>query len=126
MTNSREVAEKWTRFISDRSEFSKGDVLLKQFQECERIEPCDCGCNSYSCELPSNAQPIADTTGLAFEISFRTSAPEGTVDLLVHIDKRGNLGGIDVHFNSNSEAMPENPRLIEPPQHVHGPLATGA
>lgn len=127
MSNSAEIARKWTRFIAGRPEFREGQRLLEQFEAGNISRLCDCGCNSYDISvaaagIPPLARP-SERGGLAFQAEFECAEPRGTVSFLLFVDAPGNLAALDVNFSGNTEPMPASPRLVEPPFHVSGELS---
>jgi hypothetical protein len=45
------------------------------------------------------------------------------LEFILFVDAKGNFDGLDVHFNGNTEPMPESVAFSEPPYHVYGILA---
>lgn len=125
MTNDIATAKKWTEFVAGRPEFSAGRLLLEQFEMGEITDICGCGCNSYSMKPADNVSvpplvPPGEGGGASFLMEFESVEPNGTLEFILHTDSAGNLDGMDVHFNANSEPVPEMP------YHVHGQLSRKA
>jgi hypothetical protein len=128
MKNSIDTAARWTKFIAERPEFICGNALISQFGAGKITRLCECGCNSFNIELTRNVNTtpmVSPTNGgrAVFFIEFATAEPMGSLELIVFADAQGNWDGIDVHFNGNTEPMPDNFVVVEPPYHVHGVLA---
>lgn len=131
MTNSIATARKWTEFVASRPEFSPGNRLLEQFEFGDITDICPCGCNSFSIKLPAEAGilplvPPSVNGGASFLMEFEAIEPKGTLEFIVYTDTAGNLDGLDVHFNANTEPVPEGLRIAKQPYHVYGPLARKA
>jgi hypothetical protein len=131
MNNSAVLALKWTEFVASRPEFQRGDLLLRQFSSGQITRLCDCGCNSYDITVRRSSDllpltPPSEKGGCAFELEFNTDEWGKTVSFTLFVDKEGYLAGIDVDYCGNSFAMPEHPRLSEPPFHIRGALASEA
>ncbi len=129
MKNTLESAKHWVSFIAARPEFACGEKLLTQFGNAKLTNFCACGCQSFNAEVAVGTliEPIAPQSergGLAFALEFKTTNPEGSLEFIVFTDKYGNFDGMDVHFNGNTEPVPESIQIEEPPYHVFGVLAT--
>jgi hypothetical protein len=57
-------------------------------------------------------------------MAFNLSNRPGSVELDVFVDAEGYLAGVDVSCNANSEPVPDEALLVEPPYHVHGAALT--
>ena len=130
MANTIATAIKWLNFVATRPEFRPGLALLQSNQPEFITELCDCGCNSFSFkgELAGTealTQP-SKSGHLAFQLEFESGTPQGSVEFLLYTDAEGRFDGMDVHFNGNTEPMPEEASLVEPPFHVYGELANEA
>jgi hypothetical protein len=131
MKNTYEKAKRWANFIAQRPEFIAGDKLLLQFEAGTVSHLCECGCNSFNLTANPNIKtdpiaPKSERGATVLILEFFTENPEGTVEFIVYADADGNLDGIDVHFKGNSEPMPENFDLVEPPYQVYGALSRGS
>ena len=63
------------------------------------------------------AQP-GDRGGAVFELEFRTSEEQRTLEFVVLVGVNGQLSGIEVDYCANSYPVPDEPVLVEPPYHV--------
>jgi hypothetical protein len=130
--NDAAAARHWTEFLAGRKEIAGGERLLQQFTAGTITRICGCGCSSFDIKVPrdSGLQPLLPAKGhrggCALSMAFTLSDRTGSVEFDVFLDAEGFLAGVDVACNSNSEPVPSNPRLVEPPYHVHGPLARTA
>jgi len=122
MKNSAAVAAKWTEFIAVRAEFPAAHRLRDAFWAGTITRLCDCGCNSFNLKVPDGAGVEALTkpgaAGAIFDMSFRTSDDQKTLDLIIFVDERGHLSGIDIDYCSNAFPVPDQLTLVEPPFHV--------
>ncbi len=127
--NDATVARHWTEFLAKRSEIVGGERLLQQFAAGTITRLCDCGCSSYDLKVSREAglQPLLPAKGhrggCVLSMAFNLTDWPGTVEFDVFVDSDGFLAGVDVACNANSAPVPPAPRLVEPPFHVHGPLA---
>lgn len=127
--NDVATARHWTEFLAKRIEVAGGDRLLQQFAAGTITRLCDCGCSSYDLKVSSEAglEPLLATNGhrggCVLSLAFHLTDRAGTVEFDVFVDSDGYLAGVDVACNSNSAPVPPDPHLMEPPFHVHGPLA---
>jgi hypothetical protein len=131
MTNDIATARKWTEFVARRPEFSPGIRLVEQFELGDITDLCPCGCNSFSIKLPTDTAvsplvPPSENGGASFVIEFEAIEPKGTLEFIVYTDPAGNFDGLDVHFNANTEPVPQDLRIAKEPYHVYGPLARKA
>ena len=131
MKNTKETAVSWVNFIAGRPEFTAGTALLAQLDNSVICDLCNCGCNSFNLEreVSSKVVPIAgesEAGKVVFLIEFATEDPSGSLEFILYADEEGNFDGMDVHFNGNTEPMPENVSIIEPPFQVYGELARGS
>jgi hypothetical protein len=122
MSNTLARASKWVTFLASRSEFPAGDKLLAAFHAGKITRLCDCGCNSFDIEVEEGAaMPLAqpgDHGGAVFELEFRTSEEQRTLEFVVLVGANGQLSGIEVDYCANSYPVPDDPVLVEPPYHV--------
>lgn len=122
MSNTLARASKWVTFLASRSEFPAGDKLLSAFHAGKITRLCDCGCNSFDIEVEEGAaMPLAqpgDRGGAVFELEFRTSEEQCTLEFVVLVGANGQLSGIEVDYYANSYPVPDEPVLLEPPYHV--------
>ena len=122
MLNTLACASKWVTFLASRSEFPAGDKLLAAFHAGKITRLCDCGCNSFDIEVEEGAaMPLAqpgDRGGAVFELEFRTSEEQRTLEFVVLVGANGQLSGIEVDYCANSYPVPDEPVLVEPPYHV--------
>jgi hypothetical protein len=128
MSNVAETAARWATFIAGRPEFLAGEALLTQFRAGTITRLCDCGCNSFNLELGPNSgttqiAPPSEKGQVVFLTEFTTADPSGSLEFIVYADAQGNFEGLDVHFNGNTEPIPETFTLSETPYHVYGILA---
>ena len=127
--NDAATARHWTEFLAKRSEIIGGERLLQQFAAGTITRLCDCGCSSYDLKVSRDAdmQPLVPAKGhrggCVLSMAFNLTDRPGTVEFDVFVDSDGFLAGVDVACNANSAPVPPDPRLVEPPFHVHGPLA---
>ena len=127
--NSGETARRWTEFLASRKEIPRGERLLQHFNAGTITRICDCGCNSYDIKVPRDAEiapllPPRGRGGCVFSMAFNLSNRPGSVELDVFVDAEGYLAGVDVSCNANSEPVPDEALLVEPPYHVHGAALT--
>jgi len=129
--NDAAVARHWTEFLASRKEIADSKRLLQHFYAGTITRLCDCGCSSYDIKVSrdSGLQPLLTAKGhrggCVLSMAFALRDRAGSVEFDVFLDAEGYLAGVDVACNSNSEPVPSNPLLVEPPYHVHGPLARG-
>src|ERR1700733_10567069 len=126
--NDAATALHWTEFLASRREIAGSERLLQHFKAGTITRICDCGCSSYDMKVPrdSGLQPLLPAKGhggCVLSMAFNLSDRAGSVEFDVFLDADGYLAGVDVACNANSEPVPSNPQLVEPPYHVHGPLA---
>jgi hypothetical protein len=126
--NDVATARHWTEFLAGRPEIVGHEHLLRHFLAGKITRLCDCGCSSYDLKVPGDSGltpllPGDGRSGCAFSMAFHLLDHAGTVEFDVFLDAAGFLAGIDVACNANSAPLPDNPRLIEPPFLVDGPLA---
>ena len=110
MGNSLDTAGLWVKALASRPEIPFAKLLDQHFAAAKVTRLCDCGCNSFDCELPAGArlQPLVKGAkgGAFFEIAFESKTAE-PIDIIFFCDARGYLSGIDInHGLSNSQAMP--------------------
>ncbi|WP_332778287.1 hypothetical protein [Polaromonas sp.] len=122
MPNTFAHASKWTHFLASRAEFPAGERLLAAFHIGKVTRLCECGCNSFDIEVPDGAvAPLAqpgDSGGSVFELEFRTTEEQGTLEFIVLVGSNGHLAGIEVDYCANSYPVPDEIILMEPPYHV--------
>ena len=117
--------------MAAREEIAGSERLLKQFNAGTISRICDCGCNSYDIQVPkdSGLEPLLPPKGgggCALSMAFNLRNRPGSIEFDVFVDAEGYLAGIDVSCSANSEPVPEEPQLAEPPYHVYGPLMRGS
>ena len=97
MSNTLPRASKWVTFLASRSEFPAGEKLLAAFHAGKITRLCDCGCNSFNIEVDEGAaMPLAqpgDRGGAIFELEFRTSEDQHTLEFVVLVGANGQLSG---------------------------------
>lgn len=104
-------------------------MLLEHFNAGTITRICDCGCNSYDLKVPkgSGLKPLMPALqrggGCVLSMAFHFANRPGTLEFDVFVDADGYLGGVDVSCNANSEPVPNEPQVVEPPFHVYGALA---
>jgi hypothetical protein len=128
--NDAATARHWTEFLAGRKEITGSERLLQHFNVGTITRICDCGCSSYDIKVPKDLglQPLLPAKGrggCVFSMAFNLSDRAGSVEFDVFLDAEGYLAGVDVACNANSEPVPSNPQIVEPPYHVYGPLAQG-
>lgn len=127
--NDAATARHWTEFLAGRKEIAGSERLLQHFKAGTITRLCECGCSSYDVKVSrdSRLQPLLPAKGhrggCVLSMAFTLRDREGSVEFDVFLDAEGYLAGVDVACSSNSEPVPSNPQLVEPPYHVHGPLA---
>jgi hypothetical protein len=127
--NDAATARHWTEFLANRAEILGGQRLMQQLAAGTITRLCDCGCSSYDLKVPKGAglQPLLPTKGhrggCVFSMAFNLADRPGTIEFDVFVDSDGFLARVDVACNANSAPVPSAPQLVEPPFHVHGPLA---
>jgi hypothetical protein len=125
--NDADKAAQWTKFLAARGDVPASALLLEHFNAGTITRICYCGCNSYDLKVRKESGlrpliPASQRGGCVFSMQFNLSNRPGTVEIDVFVDPDGYLAGIDVACNANSEPVPENPQLVEPPYHVYGAL----
>jgi hypothetical protein len=122
MRNTAEIASKWVDFLANRPEFPAGSRFLAAFKAGRISRLCDCGCNSFDVDVPSDSsvEPLTKPGryGAVFEIDFRTTEENATLEFVVFVGANGHLAGVNVDYCANTFPVPEAPCLIEPPYHV--------
>ncbi len=122
MKNSVSRARKWVVFLGQRSEFPARVRFLAAFEAARITRLCDCGCNSFDVEVPDAArvEPLCPQGryGAVFELCFKTTDDQGSIEFTVFADKNGHLAGVDVDYCGNSAPVPDEPAIMEPPYHV--------
>jgi hypothetical protein len=128
--NSEEKARLWTEFMAARKEFPRSMLLMEHFNAGTITRICDCGCNSYDIKVPNDfgLAPLLPAKehgrgGCVLSMAFKLSGRDDCLEFDVFADAHGYLAGIDVSCNANSAPVPDKPRVVEPPYHVHGSLA---
>ena len=101
-TNTREKANEWVQLLATLPEVPFGSRLLEHFAAGHLTRLCECGCNSFDCEVPAIAAlaplcPPSQHGGLFFEVVLETNAGSD-VACLFFADPRGYLAGIDVTY----------------------------
>lgn len=93
--------------------------LEAQFNASKITRLCECGCNSFDVDVggPERLRPLAfprGQGGVLFEANL--ALDDGRqIELLVFCDKDGNLAGVDVEFEGNSEPVPKEPMFSSVP-----------
>lgn len=128
MNNTATTAARWVAFIAARPEFRAGEALLAEFKAGKVSRLCECGCNSFNLELDPNPStvpiaPPSEKGQVVFLAEFTTTNPSGSLEFIVYANAQGHFDGLDVHFNGNTEPIPESFTLSEAPYHVYGMLA---
>ena len=128
LSNSARIAEHWVCFLAQRPEIKGAAHLLEHFRAGTISRLCDCRCQSFDLVVPSDARvepllPAGAHGGCVLSIAFRAAAPVDTIEFDIFADKSGRLAGVDVGTHGNGLPLPDNVVPIEPPYHVHGPLA---
>ena len=126
--NDAATAQHWTEFLASRKEIAGSERLLQHFTAGTITRLCECGCGSYDLKVPKDSGllpllPANGRAGCVLSMAFKLGDHSGSVEIDVFLDAEGYLAGVDVACNANSEPLPSNPQLVEPPYHVHGPLA---
>ena len=126
--NSLELPRQWTEFLSARNEFPRREEILAHFNAGTISRICDCGCNSYDLKITEHSglkplMPESRRGGCVLSMAFYFSNRPGSLEIDLFVDAAGYLAGVDVSCNANSEPVPVNPELVEPPFHVYGALA---
>lgn len=105
-----------------RGGYPAPERLAAQFAASTVTRICDCGCNSFDIEIRhvDNLRPLAlprKQGGMIFETDL--ALDDGRqLELLVFCDKDGNLAGVDIQCNGNSEPVPETPMFDAQSFHV--------
>jgi hypothetical protein len=89
---------------------------------------CDCGCQSFDLAIPTDTvleplMPASSHGGCALDLGYYISdatEPRRFVSVMIFVDARGYLSGIDVDHQANSSDMPHQVDVQEPPFHIHG------
>ena len=127
MTNSALKAAEWVEFLARRPEFPSPERLRASFLAGNITRLCDCGCNTFDIEVPESTEVAAlassGSFGSFFEINFEATAPSGpvengSIELIVFVDKRGHLAAVEVDFCGNSYPVPEHLIIKDHPYHV--------
>lgn len=115
MPNTLSTAADWIESLSNRPELPFAHLLQAHFSQARITRLCDCGCNSFDCEIlePGELGPLFSSVGEvgSFEAVFESDQHE-PVDVVFYTDKQGCLSGLDVHLGlSNHTPMPGAVRL---------------
>ncbi|QMU61779.1 MAG: hypothetical protein GKR92_08750 [Gammaproteobacteria bacterium] len=104
MKNDLVQATKWLKIIYD-FELPDKNLFKKHVFAGKITNLCNCGCNSFEIEIPSDAdlEPLAPGNGLFFEAAFNTNKDD-VVDFLVFTDDRGYLSGVDITYGFATHA----------------------
>ena len=125
--NSPELARKWTIFLGARKDIPNSKDLLEHFNAGTITRICECGCNSYDLKVTKEdgltpLMPARERGGWVLSLAFHIGDGSGSLEFDVFVDAKGYLAGIDVSCNANSEPVPPESIVIEPPFHIYGPL----
>jgi hypothetical protein len=108
MANSQKLATDWLRFLLTQ-DLPFGEALRSQVAVGKVGEVCNCGCQGFAFEVPTqaHARPLQEGAGVFYEVVFASNYPE-QIDILLFTDERGNLNWIDITYGAcNIEPMPE-------------------
>ncbi len=99
MTNNDTKAARWMTHLANCPDVPFRALLKRHFEAARITRACDCGCNSFDFQIPSNAvlEPLCEPgrSGVFFEIHFQSNAG-AELAFLCFVDGRGYLSGIDV------------------------------
>lgn len=105
-----------------RSQYPAPMRLAAQFEAAAITRLCDCGCNSFdvAIECAEGLLPLAASGagGMFFEADFAL-ADGRQIALLLFCDAKGDLAGVDVQCQGNTEPVPDSPELEDLPLHVY-------
>jgi hypothetical protein len=115
MANNNAKARAWLEFLAKEPAVPFGSTLQAHFDAGRITRLCDCGCNSFDLEIPEGVVlvPLAPPgrSGKFFEVVYESSA-EAEVALLVFVDARGYLSGLDVTCGDGNHApLPDDVQL---------------
>jgi hypothetical protein len=120
MPNGLEQAAYWRDFVIARCGFPNPARLAQQFEDAELTDFCDCGCNSFGVRVRSGTPPLARKAkhgGVVFTADFGMGA-KGQLEIMLSVDKAGNLDRVDVMCNANSCPVPDAVVASLEPFHV--------
>ena len=114
--------ERWAQTLLSRSNYPAPKRLTAQFEAAEITRLCECGCNSFDVEIEKleGLLPLVSEGdgGMFFEAEFRLKDGK-QIELLVFCDELGNLAGVDVQCEGNSESVPASPEYADRPFRVY-------
>ena len=124
MANDAERAEFWKGFILSKCQYPASERLRAQFEAAALHDFCPCGCNSFQTTVPSRddlpglVPPNGSgVSGLVFEADFRMSDGR-QLEVLLFAGEDGNLTGVDVQCQGNTDPVPDVVRVDEEPFNV--------
>jgi len=121
MPNDAYRAEFWKQFILERCHYPAPDRLKAQLSAATVTSFCQCGCNSFEVAVDEGkpAPPVTapGSFGLCFEADFHL-ADGRQLEVLLFADEKGNLAGVDVQCQGNTEPVPEEMALDQEPFYV--------
>jgi hypothetical protein len=112
MINSASSAASWVSFLSRQSEVPFRSHLQAHFDAGTITRLCDCGCNSFDLNIPTDRMlpplcPPRSHGGKFFELVCE-STQGSEIAFLLFADDRGYLSGIDVTAGAaNHEPLPD-------------------
>jgi hypothetical protein len=117
----------WIEFICAHCRFPDPERLRAQFAAARFSDFCDCGCNSFAVSVPSEANipPIAakpDRSGFVFEADFALDG-DLTLEIILFVDRSGHLSYVEIDCCSNTEPVPDEIAINEPPYNVYASAA---
>ncbi|HEX5392187.1 MAG TPA: hypothetical protein VFW68_02845 [Rhodocyclaceae bacterium] len=123
MPNTPDRAAFWREFICSKCHYPEPAILRAQFSVAELSEFCDCGCNSFKVRVSPTAgiAPIAKPGkyGTVFEVNFKLSEEERTLEIILFADEKGNLSYVEIDCCANSYPVPERISVVEPPYYIY-------
>ncbi|WP_447757671.1 hypothetical protein [Sphingopyxis fribergensis] len=107
MPNGPDRAAYWRDFVIAQCGFPNPERLAQQFEGAEFANFCDCGCNSFDVVVPPGTPPLARKAkqgGVVFNADFAIGSG-GQLEIMLSVDKAGNLDRVDVMCNANSSPV---------------------
>ncbi len=120
MPNDAARAEFWKEFILSRCHYPAPERLRAHFSAATPHNFCECGCNSFEIVVSKGAAvPLTapGRSGMFFEADFRMGDGR-QLEVLLFADEQGNLAGVDVQCQGNTEPVPDELCLDDEPFHV--------
>ena len=122
VTNDAARAEFWKEFILSSCLYPAPERLGQQLARAAFGNFCACGCNGFgtSFEETTGLPPLtaAGKSGLFFEADFELEDGR-QLEVMLFSDEEGNLAGVDVDCQGNTEPVPDDVRIAGAPVRVY-------